>query len=86
MGWSGADLPVISDRWADLWSVADAAWLLDIPAREVREVLRRNCVEAVGKRYDRGRGTRHVRVYAASDVLEALDLGGDALAEVLYGP
>lgn len=86
MSWSGADLPVIQDRWADLWSVADAAWLLDIPAREVREALRRNAVEVVGKRYDQGRGTRHVRVYLASDVLEALDLGGDILAEVLYGP
>lgn len=86
MSWTGIGLPVVRDRWADLWSVADAAWLLDVPARDVREALRRGAVEAVGKRYDQGRGTRHVRVYQACDVLEALNMGGVALAEVLYGP
>lgn len=56
----------------DLWSVADAAWLLGVGARRIREALRAGGVEAVGRRLERGRGTRHVRVYAAEDVLRVL--------------
>lgn len=74
MSWSGEGLPVTGWGAGDLWSTADAAWLLDMPVRQVRDELRRAGVEAVGKRHDRGRGTRHVRVYAANDVLKALGM------------
>lgn len=84
MGWSGANLPVVSGSWGELWSTADAAWLLDVPVREVRDVIRKKAVEPVGKRHDRGRGTRHVPVYHASDVLKALDMGGITLSEIFY--
>jgi hypothetical protein len=59
---------------AGVWSVADAEWLLEIPARRIREALRAGGKEAAGRRLERGRGTRHVRVYRAEDVLEALGL------------
>lgn len=85
MSWSGEGLRIVDGDWAVLWSTADAAWLLDVPVREVREKLRKRGVRAAGKRFDRGRGRRHVPVYAAEDVLEALDMGGVALAEVIYG-
>jgi hypothetical protein len=52
--------------------VADAAWLLDVPPRQIREALRAGGAEAVGRRLERGRGTRHVRVYRAEDVLRSL--------------
>lgn len=57
-----------------LWSVADAAWLLDLPPRQVREALRAGGAKAIGRRLEKGRSTRHVRVYRADDVLEALGL------------
>ncbi len=71
------ELPEVD--WADgsVWSIADAAWLLDVSAREVRDAVRNAGVQAVGRRLERGRGTRHVRVYRALDVLEALGLGGE---------
>lgn len=78
MSWSGAELPVVDDL-GDLWSTADAAWLLDMPVRQVRDELRRAGVEAAGKRHDRGRGTRHVRVYLAADVLKALGMSCESL-------
>lgn len=86
MGWSDDGLPVVRGNWGDLWSTADAAWLLDVPVREVRAALRRNSVEPVGKRHDAGRGTRHVRIYLASDVLQALDMECSPVTEAFYGP
>lgn len=73
--WTSAqELPEVG--WGDgaLWSVADAEWLLEFPARRIREALRAGGREAVGRRLETGRGTRHVRVYHASDVLEVLGL------------
>lgn len=54
--------------------MADAAWLLGVEAREIRRALRAGGVQAIGKRLEAGRGTRHVRVYRGLDVLEALGL------------
>jgi hypothetical protein len=85
MSWTGGELPVV-EGWGDLWSTADASWLLDMPVRQVRDELRRAGIEAVGKRHDRGRGTRHVRVYLASDVLEALGMSCSPLSGSFYGP
>jgi hypothetical protein len=74
MSWSSAGLGILPGRSGEEWTVADAAWLLDVPAREIREALRAGGTTPVGKRFDRGRGTRHVRVYAAEDVLRVLGL------------
>lgn len=74
MSWESESGPEVD--WGDgtLWSVADAAWLLDLPPRQVRGALRAGGAEAVGRRLEKGRGTRHVRVYRAGDVLGALGL------------
>lgn len=68
------ELPEVGWGDGDLWSVGDAEWLLDVPGRQIREALRAGGREAVGRRLETGRSTRHVRVYRASDVLEVLGL------------
>jgi hypothetical protein len=74
MSWKSDELEVVG--WGDgsLWSVIDAAWLLDVPERTVRDAVRRAALEAAGKRRYWTRGTRHVRVYRADEVAEALGL------------
>jgi hypothetical protein len=81
MSWKSEGLPIVG--WGDggAWSVADAEWLLDVPARKVREALRAGGIEAMGLRFDRGRGTRHVRVYRAEDVLRVLSMADEEGAE-----
>lgn len=78
MSWDSEDLPAVGWDDGSVWSVADAAWLLELPVRRVRAALRAGEIEAIGKRHERGRSTRHVRVYRAEDVLRVL---GIALAE-----
>lgn len=82
MSWKSEGLPIVG--WGDggAWSVADAEWLLDVPARKVREALRAGGIEAMGLRFDRGRGTRHVRVYRAEDVLRVVDQKKFQVAEL----
>ena len=75
MSWVSADLAV-RELSSGEWSVADAAWLLDMEEREVRERVRQARLAPLGKRFDRGRSTRHVRVYAAGEMLRALGLAG----------
>lgn len=82
--WKSGDLALVmeeavrkegeGEEGSRLWSTADAAWLLDIDVRMVRDALRTARVEAVGKRFDRGRSSRHVRVYLAEEVIGALGL------------
>lgn len=80
MSWLSADLPLVTlagGSGGEFWSTADAAWLLDVSQRAVREAVRRAGIEAAGKRHDRGRGTRHVRVYRAEELLQALGMTGE---------
>jgi hypothetical protein len=80
VSWAAEDgVPEVG--WADggFWSTADAAWLLDVPVRIVREAVRNAGIEVVGRRFEAGRGTRHVRVYRAEDVLQALGLDDEKI-------
>jgi hypothetical protein len=72
MTWHSGELRIVSWQEKGMWSTADAAWLLDIPVRTVRDALRRAGVDAAGKRYDHGRSTRYVRVYPSDEVLRVL--------------
>lgn len=74
MSWESRELGVVGFQ-GDRWSTADAAWLLGVEERDVRDAIRREGVEAVGKRKSLWGGTRHVRVFLADDILRVLGMG-----------
>lgn len=81
-GWSSSGLPVIDGHYAEYWSTAEAAYLLGPPflsEEQVRQLVHLIGMEPAGKRWVKGRGTRHVRVYRAAELVRAYD----AIAGVL---
>jgi hypothetical protein len=74
-GWSSADLAVVATDDVHYWSVADAATLLGPPTlsqAQVRNLVHLAGLQPKGKRYN-GARRRHVRVYDATELIEAFD-------------
>lgn len=69
MSWTSGDLPVLAGREELFWSTRAASLILDCPMREIRDLVRDAGLVPAGKRHETGFGTRHVPVYAASDIL-----------------
>lgn len=75
-GWSSVGLPVIEGDYDIYWSTAEAAYLLGPPSlteAQVRQLVHLVSLEPVGKRWVKGHGTRHVRVYRAADLIRIYD-------------
>jgi hypothetical protein len=75
-GWSSAGLPVIEGNYDIYWSTAEAAYLLGPPSlteEQVRQLVHLVGLTPVGKRWVKGRTTRHVRVYRASDLIRVYE-------------
>jgi hypothetical protein len=73
MAWNSAELPVITGRYEEFWSTADAAFLLDLSPRAVRDAIARAGLQPAGKRFEKGRGTRHARVYPVTELLRVTE-------------
>lgn len=71
MTWRSADLPVIT-AYDTHWSAAEAAFVLMLPEKAVREAIRRMEIPPAGKRPGSGGRGRTPIVYAASDLVAVL--------------
>lgn len=73
-GWTAIGLTGVEQD-ERLWTVAEAAQLLDEPSEDVRYVIRRQKIEPVGTRKKDGaeRRGRQPRVYRAIDLIQAYD-------------
>jgi hypothetical protein len=74
-GWSSRDLKEVSVRDDKYWSIADAADLLgsaQFGENQVRQLVKLAGLEPAGKRFA-GPRRRHVRVYAAKDLIDAFE-------------
>jgi hypothetical protein len=75
-GWSSAGLPLIEGHYDIYWSTTEAAYLLGPPQlseEQVRQLVHLVGMQPVGKRWVKGRGTRHVRVYRANELIRAYE-------------
>lgn len=77
-GWSSEGLDVIAQDDPEFWSTSDASKLLGPPQLtpgQVRQLVRLSGLQPAGKRRVtvRGRGGRHVRVFRATELIQAYE-------------